>query len=94
VDRLITHLDSAGVFSAVAGVVVGDFSGCQEPEPTRGSSPTAAEVLEERLGRLAIPVAFNAPIGHGSRNVAVPYGALVELDTRFGTVTALEGAVS
>ncbi len=94
VDRLITHLDLAGVFSAVAGVVVGDFAGCQEPEPTRGTSPSAAEVLEDRLGRLAIPVAFGAPIGHGSRNVAVPYGALVELDTRFGTVTALEGAVS
>ena len=94
IDRLITHLDSAGVFSAIAGVVVGDFSTCLEPETTRAGSPTAAEVLEERLGRLAIPVAFAAPIGHGSRNVAVPYGALVELDTRFGTVTALEGAVS
>jgi muramoyltetrapeptide carboxypeptidase len=93
IDRLITHLDSAGVFSAVAGVVVGDFAGCQEPEPTRASSPTAAEVLEDRLGRLAIPVAIGAPIGHGSRNVAVPYGAMVELDTMFGTLTALEGAV-
>ena len=94
VDRLITHLDSAGVFSAVAAVIVGDFSGCLEPEPTRGGSPTAAEVLEERLGRLAIPVAMNAPIGHGTRNVALPYGALAELDTRYGTLTALEGAVS
>jgi muramoyltetrapeptide carboxypeptidase len=94
VDRLITHLDSAGVFSAVAGVVVGDFSVCLEPEPTRALSPTVMEVLEDRLGRLAIPVAFGAPIGHGSRNVAVPYGALVELDTRFGTLTAIEGAVS
>jgi muramoyltetrapeptide carboxypeptidase len=94
VDRLITHLDSAGVFSAVTGVVVGDFSGCLEPEPTRASSPSVMEVLEDRLGRLAIPVAAGAPVGHGSRNVALPYGALVELDTRFGTVTALEGAVS
>lgn len=94
VDRLITHLDLAGVFSAASAVVVGDFSGCREPEPTRSSSPTAEEVLEERLGRLAIPVALGAPIGHGSRNVALPYGALVELDTRFGTLTALEGAVS
>ncbi len=94
VDRLITHLDSAGVFSAVAGVVVGDFSGCLEPEPTRASSPAVAEVIDDRLGRLAIPVATGAPIGHGSRNVALPYGALVELDTRFGTVTAIESAVS
>lgn len=94
VDRLITHLDLAGVFSAVAGVIIGDFSACLEPEPTRASSPSVGDVIEERLGRLAIPVAIDAPIGHGARNVAVPYGALVELDTRFGTVTALEGAVS
>lgn len=94
IDRLITHLDLAGAFSAVVGVVVGDFSGCQEPEPTRELSPSAAEVIEDRLGRLAIPVAIGAPIGHGGRHRAVPYGALVELDTRFGTVTAVEGAVS
>jgi muramoyltetrapeptide carboxypeptidase len=94
VDRLLTHLDLAGLFSAVEGVVVGDFSGCLEPEATRASSPTAAEVLEDRLGRLAIPVVRGALVGHGSRNVALPYGALVELDARFGTLTALEGAVS
>jgi muramoyltetrapeptide carboxypeptidase len=93
VDRLLTHLDSAGLFSAVAGVVVGDFSGCLEPEATRAAQPTVAEVIEERLSRLAIPVVFGAPIGHGARNVAVPYGALVDLDSRFGTLTALEGAV-
>jgi muramoyltetrapeptide carboxypeptidase len=93
VDRLLTHLDLAGLFSAVEGVVVGDFSGCVEPEATRAQSPTAAEVIEDRLGRLAIPVVTGARVGHGSRNVALPYGAMVELDARFGTLTALEGAV-
>lgn len=94
VDRLLTHLDLTGLFSAIEGVVVGDFSGCLEPEATRASSPTVAEVIEERLGRLAIPVVTGARVGHGSRNVAVPYGAMVELDARFGTLTAIEGAVS
>jgi muramoyltetrapeptide carboxypeptidase len=94
IDRLVTHLDLAGVFGAVAGVVVGDFSSCLEPEPTRASSPTAAEVLLDRLGRLAIPVARGGLFGHGSRNVALPYGALAELDALSGTLTALEGAVS
>jgi muramoyltetrapeptide carboxypeptidase len=94
IDRLLTHLDSAGLFSAVAGVVVGDFSGCVEPEATRAGQPTAAEVIEERLARLAIPVVVGAPVGHGGRNVALPYGALVDLDSRFGTLRALEGAVS
>ncbi len=94
VDRLLTHLDLAGVFGAAAAVVVGDFSGCREPEGSPLSSPPTDEVLRERLGRLAIPVAFGAPIGHGERNAAVPYGSLVELDTRSGTLVALQGAVS
>jgi len=94
VDRLLTHLDLAGVFSAVQGVVVGDFAGCLEPEATRAGSPTAAQVIEERLGRLAIPVVTGANVGHGTRNVAVPLGAMVELDALNGTLTALEGAVS
>jgi muramoyltetrapeptide carboxypeptidase len=93
-DRLVTHLDLAGVFSAVAGVIVGDFSTCLEPEPTRASSPTAAEVLVDRLSRLAIPVVTGGLFGHGTRNLALPYGTLCELDTRKGTLVAMEGAVS
>lgn len=93
-DRLVTHLDLAGLFSAVSAVVLGDFSGCREPEPTRPESPTADQVLIERLGRLPIPVVRGGAFGHGTRNRALPYGALCELDTRSGTLTTLEGAVS
>ena len=94
IDRLLTHLDLAGVFGAVSGVVAGDFSGCREPEATRANSPTAEEVLVERLGRLPIPVAVGGAFGHGTRNRALPYGTLCELDTATGTLAALEGAVS
>jgi muramoyltetrapeptide carboxypeptidase len=93
-DRIITSLDLAGVFSMASAVVMGDFSGCREPEATRATSPTADEVLVERLGRLAIPVALGGTFGHGTRNVALPYGAMCELDTPSGTLVALEGAVS
>jgi len=94
IDRLISHMDLAGVFSAASAVVVGDFSGCREPEATRATSPTADEVLLERLGRLPIPFAMGGAFGHGTRNRALPYGTLCELDTTTGTLTALEGAVS
>jgi muramoyltetrapeptide carboxypeptidase len=94
VDRLLTHLDLAGIFSVVEAVIVGEFKDCQERPDSKLESPTVEEVLEERLGRLAIPVAFGAAVGHGSRNVALPYGTMVELDTRDGTLVALEGAVA
>jgi len=94
IDRLLTTLDLAGVFNAVSAVVVGDFTGCEEPEATRANSPTAEEVLIDRLGRLPIPVVIGAPVGHGTRNRALPYGALVELDAFTGVLTAKEGSVS
>ena len=93
IDRLITHLDLAGLFNVAAAVVLGDFSSCREPEATRADSPTADEVLFERLGRLPIPVVRAGAFGHGTRNVALPYGSLCELDTRTGTLITLEGAV-
>jgi muramoyltetrapeptide carboxypeptidase len=93
-DRLFTALDLAGVFGAASAVVVGDFSGCREPEATRASTPTPDEVLVERLGRLPIPVALGGAFGHQTRNRALPYGTLCELDTPSGTLAALEGAVS
>jgi muramoyltetrapeptide carboxypeptidase len=94
IDRLITHLDLAGVFGAVSAVVLGDFSSCREPEATRGESPTAEEVLLERLGRLPIPVVRGGAFGHGTRNRALAYGALAELDTPAGTLITVEGAVA
>jgi len=94
VDRLLMHLDLAGLFSVASAVIVGDFSGCREPEVTRAESPTAEDVLLERLGRLPIPVAVGGAFGHGTRNRALPYGTLCELDTIAGTLTTLDGAVS
>ena len=40
VDRLLAHLDLAGLFGAASAVIAGDFSACREPEATRADSPT------------------------------------------------------
>ena len=94
VDRLITHLDLAGVFNAVSAVVVGQFVDCREREDSKLPSPTVEQVLEERLGRLPIPVVTGGKFGHATAHAPLPYGTLAELDTRSGTLVALEGAVS
>jgi muramoyltetrapeptide carboxypeptidase len=94
IDRLLTHLELAGVFDRVAAVVFGDLIGCEEPAESRVPSPSATAVVAERLSRLRIPVAIRAAIGHGTRNRALPYGVAAQLDTAAGTLVALAGAVS
>lgn len=94
VDRLFTHLELAGIFERAAAVVVGDLVACEEPPSSKVASPTASQVVRERLSRLKIPAVVGAAIGHGPRNRALPYGARAELDVQAGTLTALEGAVS
>jgi len=51
-------------------------------------------VVRERLGRLKIPVAMGAEVGHGGRNQSLPYGVRVNLDAQAGTLVGLESAVS
>jgi muramoyltetrapeptide carboxypeptidase len=94
VDRLITHLDLAGVFNAVSAVIVGEFVDCREREGSKLPSPPVEEVLDERLGRLPIPVLTGGKFGHAASHAPLPYGTLAELDTRQGTLVSLEGAVS
>jgi muramoyltetrapeptide carboxypeptidase len=94
IDRLLTHLELAGVFQRVAAVVVGDLVGCEEPSDSKVPSPSAPEVIAERLSRLRVPVVTGAAIGHGNRNRALPYGVRAELDTATGSLRSLEGAVS
>jgi muramoyltetrapeptide carboxypeptidase len=93
IDRLLTHLELAGVFAAVSAVVVGDLVACEEPAESRVASPSALAVVRERLGRLNIPVVLGARIGHGVRNLALPYGVRANLDAQAGTLVALEAAV-
>ena len=82
------------MLNSVAGVVIGDFTDCDEIEDGEVKPPTAREVLAERLSRLTIPVALGGGFGHGDRKASLPYGVRVELDTEIGSLTAMEGAVA
>jgi len=94
VDRLLTHLEMAGVFDSVSGILIGDFTDCDELEEGVVQPPSARDVLLEHLGRLSVPVALGGAFGHGDRKGSLPYGVTVELDGNRGVLTAVEGAVS
>jgi muramoyltetrapeptide carboxypeptidase len=86
VDRMLTSLRHAAL--GVAGIAVGQFSGCRPREDGR----RVEEVLEDRLGDLGIPVLARIGAGHVDDNLELPFGALVRLDADRGVLTFLEPA--
>lgn len=76
VDRMLQQLVSAGVFDGVAGVLVGEMTGCAAPE---GASWSIDDVLRDHLEPLGVPVLAGVPVGHGSRNHAFVWGRRASL---------------
>ncbi|GLW73890.1 putative carboxypeptidase [Kitasatospora phosalacinea] len=76
-DRILTQLRRAGVFGAVAGIVLGDFTDCGPPA-------AVAELLHDRLAGLGVPVAAGLPAGHGRVQLTVPLGVRAELNAAPG----------
>jgi muramoyltetrapeptide carboxypeptidase len=87
-DRMWTHLALAGVFRQVRGIVLGEFIGCDEKE----ADYSGADLLRELAAATGLPCAAGFPIGHGSRNEAVPLGVRVRLDAGSRRLTFLESA--
>ncbi len=89
-DRMWTHLTLAGAFDGLAGIVLGDFTGCEERNADYGSG----EVLIELAQQTGLPCAGGFAVGHGPINLPVPLGARVRLDATSGRLEFLEPLVS
>jgi muramoyltetrapeptide carboxypeptidase len=81
IDRLLTQLRLAGVFDAVAGVVLGSFT---EAEPPTALLQSMLQPLCERQGK---PLLAGWPAGHGTPNRPLPLGLNALLDADAGTLT-------
>lgn len=89
-DRMWTHLELAGVFARVRGIVLGTFTACEEP----GAAYSSTEVLRELAQATGLPCAAGFPIGHGTVNEPVPLGVRVRLDADAVSLTFLESATA
>ena len=81
-DRMWQHLKLSGLLSRVAGVVFGEFTGCDEKD----APYTSADVLDELAVELGVPCAAGFSIGHGAVNHPVMLGAEVRLDATAKTL--------
>ena len=84
IDRMLTQLDLAGVFSSVNGIVLGGFRKCLPEEPERSFS--LEEVFQQHFTDLKIPVYYGAQIGHIGNKYTVPVGMDVHIDADEGTI--------
>jgi muramoyltetrapeptide carboxypeptidase len=97
IDRYLTQLALSGALAHTTAAVVGDLIRCRDPAPPSGDrdpDDAALATVIERLTRARLPVAVGAPIGHGERNEAVPFGAMCELDLDRSTLAITEPAVA
>ncbi len=81
-DRMWQHLKLAGQLHGVAGIVFGEFTGCEEKD----APYTSGDVLDELAAELGVPCAAGFDIGHGVVNQPVMLGAEVRLDATAKTL--------
>ena len=90
VDRLLMQLLLSGALQNIAGVIIGQFTDCDD------ASCAVRDVLHAQLANLGVPVIANAPIGHVPDNWTVPVGARARIETAGPqpVLTILERVVS
>jgi len=97
IDRYISQLTLTGALAGTVGAVVGDLVRCSDPAPPGGEPDPADAALHTLIAGLAaagVPAADGAPVGHATRNAAIPFGAACELDLDHGRLAILDPAVA
>ncbi|KTC65761.1 LD-carboxypeptidase [Legionella adelaidensis] len=70
IDRMLEHLTQTGIFSKAQGIILGDFTGGNEPDGSSLIQP----VLERFAQAQSIPVFQIKGVGHDSTNFPLPLG--------------------
>ena len=63
---MIRNLRMSGVLAHLSGLIVGQFSDCEDDE---GMGCSVYETIKEAVADYDYPVIFNAPIGHVAHNM-------------------------
>jgi len=89
IERMLTHLKMAGKLDGLAGVLFGDFTGCEGDGPR-----DVRQVVGEIFAAAPYPVAMGLSAGHGEDNLTLPFGVKMALDGHNGTLALIESPVA
>jgi muramoyltetrapeptide carboxypeptidase len=91
IDRLFSHLKSAGKLDGVKGLILGRFI---PPEGWSGGEKAYGDevkrIVLDVVGSSRFPVLSNFPAGHFTKSICFPLGARARIDGERGTVTIME----
>ena len=90
IDRYLSELKLAGKLDLVNGIIIGRFSRRETEAPDRSTDFKMHQVFQQYFSIMKVPVIFNFPSGHGSKNVSLPLGCIVEINTAYETIKVLE----
>ncbi len=79
IDRMMNNLRLSGVLANLCGLIVGQFSDCED-DPSMGC--TVYETIRHAVEPYHYPVVFNFPAGHVEENMPLYLNAPVEIDVR------------
>lgn len=89
VDRMLTQLLlDENKLPAAAGIVLGVFNDCEAKD--EDSSLSLAQVLQDRLAGLGIPVIYGLSFGHIKQNMTLPFGINARLNADEKKLVLLE----
>ena len=79
IDRMMNNLRLSGVLAKISGLIVGQFSDCED-DPSMGC--TVYETIRHAVEPYHYPVVFNFPAGHVEENMPLYLNAPVEMDVQ------------
>ena len=92
IDRGLTSLALAGKFDDCAGIILGTWADCGDPDLEPGHNLTLNEIFDEIIKPFGKPTINNFRAGHIYPQITIPMGVKTRLDASKGTVTFLEAA--
>ena len=78
IDLILSHLDLAGVFKRMKGMVIGRLVGCEEQEYK--TKETFEDMIRRILAKYDFPILYNVDLGHTDDKITIPIGTTVRLD--------------
>ena len=93
IDRYLSELKLAGKLDLVNGIIIGRFSRRGTEAPDRSTDFQMHQVFQQYFSKMKVPVIFNFPSGHGSKNVSLPLGCIVEINTDDEIFKVLESPI-